>query len=289
MRFSPRMLLVTIFVAVMMAAPALPAQDKGPAGDTQKIQRSFPLKSGGELRVENDRGSTSIDAWDKDEVSIEAVKHFEGGDTAMRDRWLRETEVRLENTGSYVSVKVVRPNNFCIGWCDFHAWVDLTIRTPRKSAVTASSDRTATRITGVQGALHITGDRSAIDLRNTSGSIHIRSDRGTVNLRDVDVRDSIDISTDRAPIELYATHFSAGGRLETDRGPITLRLPSDTALNLEVENDRRSSFNSDFPMTTSGGFGRGGTMRGTINGGGPTLHMQTDRGSISVQKGGTSM
>ena len=274
---------------LLICGSMLLAQDKGPAGDTERIQKSFPLKAGGELRVDNDRGSTIVDAWDKEEVSIEAVKHFEGGDQSMRDRWLRETEVRLENTASFVSVKVVRPNNFCIGFCNFRAWVDLTIKTPRKVSVTASSDRTTTRITGVQGALHVTGDRSTIDLRNTSGSIRIRSDRGTVTLRDVDVRDSIDINTDRAAIEIYASHFSAGGKLETDRAPITLRLPSNTSLNLEVENDRRSSFHSDFPMTTNGNFMGRGTLHGTINGGGPTLRMQTDRGSISLQKGGTSM
>jgi hypothetical protein len=274
---------------LLVCSMAALAQDKGPAGDTERIQRSFPLKSGGELRVDNDRGSTTIDAWDKEEVSIEAVKHFEGGDRAMRDRWLRETEVRLENTGSFVSVKVVRPNNFCMGWCNYRAWVDVSIRAPRKVSVNASSDRTTTRITGVQGALRITGDRSSIDLRGTSGSIHIRSDRGTVTLRDVDVRESIDISTDRAAIELYATHFSAGGKLETDRAPMTIRLPSDSALNVEVENDRRASFHSDFPMTTNGNFMGRGTLRGTINGGGPTLRMQTDRGTISLQKGGSSM
>jgi len=264
------------------------AQDKGPAGDTERIQRSLPLKAGGELRVDNDRGSSIIDAWDKDEVSIEAVKHFEGGDQQMRDRWLRETEVRIENTASYVSVKVVRPNNFCMGWCNYRAWVDVSVKTPRKVSLHVSSDRTTTKITGVQGPMQISGDRSNIDIRNTVGSVHIRSDRGPVSLHDVDVRDSIDISTDRASVDLYASHFSAGGKLETDRAPITLRLPSNTALNVEVHNDRRTSFHSDFPMTTNGSYGSG-TMHGTINGGGPTLRMQTDRGTISLQKGGSSM
>ena len=264
------------------------AQDKGPAGDTERIARSYPIKAGGEVRVENDRGSTTIDAWDKDEVSVEAVKHYEG-DSSMRERWLRETEVRLENTASYVSVKVVRPNMFCIGYCNYRAWVDITIKAPRKMSLNLNSDRTTTRVSDIQGAIRISGDRSSIDLRNTAGSLHIRSDRGTINLRDVDVRDSIDISSDRAPIEIYATHFSAGGRLSSDRAPITLRLPGNTALNVEVENDRRASFHSDFPMTTNGNFSHGGLIHSTINGGGPTLRMQSDRGSISLQKGGTSM
>ena len=275
-------------VLLLLNVSAALAQDKGPAGDTERIAKSFPIKSGGEVRVENDRGSTTIDAWDKDEVSVEAVKHYEG-DSSMRDRWLRETEVRLENTASYVSVKVVRPNMFCVGYCNYRAWVDVTIKAPRKMSLNLSSDRTSTRVSDIQGAIRITGDRSSIDLRNTVGSLHIRSDRGTVNLRDVDVRDSVDISTDRAPIEVYATHFSAGGKIESDRSSITVRLPSNTALNLEVQNDRRASFHSDFPMTTNGNFSGRGTMHGTINGGGPTLHMSTDRGSISVQKGGTSM
>src|ERR1051325_10763099 len=96
-----RTMFLAVFVALLLNTTAMPAQDKGPAADTQRIQRTLPLKAGGELRVENDRGSTTIDAWDKDEISIEAVKHFEGGDTAMRDRWLRETEVRIDNTSSF--------------------------------------------------------------------------------------------------------------------------------------------------------------------------------------------
>src|SRR3569832_369022 len=97
-----RVLFLTMFVALILNAAAVLAQDRGPAGDVERIQRSLPLKAGGEVRVDNDRGSSIIDAWDKDEVSIDAVKHFEGGDAQMRDRWLRETEVRIENTASYV-------------------------------------------------------------------------------------------------------------------------------------------------------------------------------------------
>jgi hypothetical protein len=182
-------------------------------------------------------------------------------------------------------VKVVRPNNFCVGFCNFRAWVDVTVHVPRRVSLNVASDRTPTKISNVQGDVHINGDRSQLELRGVSGGIHINSDRGPVFLRDVEINNGVDIKTDRAAIELYATRFAGGGRLQTDRAPITVRMPENTAVTVEVDRDRRSSFHSDFPMSTSGNLSGFGRLHGTINGGGPTLRLETDRGSISLEKG----
>jgi hypothetical protein len=274
------------FAAVCVAALCMPAfaQDKGAAGDTEVVQRTLTLKSGGSVAVENDRGTTTIDGWDKEQVSIDAVKHFEG-DSKLRDQWLRETEVRIENTAQQVRVKVVRPNNFCIGYCNYRGWVDVTLRVPRRVALDLSSDRTMTKVRDIQGDVHVSGDRSEIRLQSIVGAIRVNSDRGPVYLRDVEILNNLEIKTDRAPIEIYATKLSAGGHLQTDRAAITLRMPANTAINLEVDRDRRSSFHTDFPLSTSGNISGYGRLHGSINGGGPTLHLETDRGSINLEKG----
>lgn len=276
-------LLFTLTILALCAPFAL-AQDKGPAGDIEQIQRTLTLKFGGSVSVDNDRGSTTIEGWDKEQVSIEAVKHFTG-EEKLRADWLRQTEVRIENTAEQVRLKVVRPNNFCVGYCNFRGWVNVTLKVPRRVSLAITSDRTPTKVSSIQGDVRIEGDRSQLDLRSVAGAIHINSDRGPVFLRNVEIRNNVDIRTDRAAIEVYATRLAGGGHLQTDRAPITLRMPENTAITLEIDRDRRSTFHSDFALSTSGNLSGYGRLHGNINGGGPTLHLETDRGSISLEKG----
>ena len=282
-RRSPR-ILSSLVCALFVFAALAAAADTGAAVD-ERIQRSFSLKSGGSALVENDRGSTTIEGWDKEEVSVQAVKHYEG-DESRRAEWMQQTQVLFTDAPGRFSVRVQRPNNFCVGWCDYHAWVDLTVRVPRRVTLEVRSDRTPTRISGIEGTVEIRGDRSAIDLRGIRGGIRITSDRGPVRLEDVEIRSGVDVSTDRADIELRASRFAQGGRLRTGRAGIRVVLPEKTPLSVEVARDRRSTFSTDFALSTTGSLSGYGTLRGDINGGGPLLRLETDRGSISLVKGG---
>lgn len=73
-----------------------------------------------------------------------------------------------------------------------------------------------------------------------------------------------------------------GARISTVDGSITISLPADAALDLRastVDGD----LESDFPLTVKGKWGPR-TLQGAINGGGPTLRLNTVDGSITIRR-----
>ncbi len=249
----------------------------------ESFQKTLPLKSGGLLEVRNGRGSTTLDGWDKNEVKVDVVKHFERGDEGQRARWMQETTVDFEASADRVAVKVHTPNNFCVGWCDYNAWVDLTIHAPKNLQADVDNDRGKVHVADINGDLRLRVDRGNVDVQRVTGGVSIRTDRTPVALRDVVAQQSVDISVERADLDMDNVALNKGGTLSAGRGSIRARLAGNVGLNVDVDHDRRSSFHSDFPMTTSGNI-RSGSIHGSINGGGPTLRLRGERASISLER-----
>ncbi|HJO37778.1 MAG: hypothetical protein QGF21_02375 [Vicinamibacterales bacterium] len=66
-----------------------------------------------------------------------------------------------------------------------------------------------------------------------------------------------------------------------DRGDLEIDLAGDQGLTLIADMSRRAEFESDFPMTMQSMDGR--DFRGTINGGGPELLIESDRGRVRLR------
>ncbi len=272
---------VLFLITVLLLAGSAWTQTPGPG---ERFQRTFPLKSGGLLEVHNDRGGTSLDGWDKNEVQVEVVKRFEGGTTEQRERWLRETTVDFEASADRVAVKVHLPNNFCIGYCDYRARVDLTIHAPRQLSVNLNNDRGPVRVADINGDVRLRIDRGVVNVERVTGGLSIHADRTPVHVRELRANQAVDLAVERADLELDNVVLAQGGRLSAGRGSIRARLPENVALTLDVGHDRRSSFHSDFPVTTTGSFGVG-ALHGSINGGGPVLRLRAERGAIRLERG----
>src|SRR5262249_15151314 len=117
----------------------LPASAQQPTNNPENFDKHIELRQGGSLLVENDRGTVSVEGWDKPEVYVEVHKYYEG--SGNREEWMRQTEVHFDGSGDHVSVKVRRPNNFCITFCDYRAGVDLKMHVPRKLDLDVRSGR----------------------------------------------------------------------------------------------------------------------------------------------------
>ena len=75
---------------------------------------------------------------------------------------------------------------------------------------------------------------------------------------------------------------SAGWKLKSGDGSIVLRIPSTFRANLEARTgDGRISVN--FPLTVSGTLNES-SLNAQINGGGPTVEINTGDGSIRVER-----
>ena len=272
MKLSSLLLLAT----ALTLAPAALAQQSD-----EDFRQQAPFAAGGSVTVENGRGDTRVEGWDKNEILVEAHKYYEG-DGSQRAEWLRETKIRFEGDEHHRLIKVEYPENF-FGWNHWNGrhGVNLTVHLPRRVDAELKNDRGQLTVQQIAGKLEIANDRGNIDVTGLDGELRVNGDRGSLKVRDSAIRNGLRVSLDRGSIDIDLKRLDGDSDLEVSRGDLSLTLPGNAAFKLDAERNRRSSFHTDFSVLARGGF-NGNEIRGDVNGGGPTLRLRGDRGSVSL-------
>jgi hypothetical protein len=250
----------------------------GQVEEDSRLQAS--LIAGGSVVVENGRGDVWVEGWDQAEIVVEAHKVFEGY-SADRDRWMRETKVSLEGDDHRRVVKVEYPSDL------FHSWggwngrrtVDLRLHLPRQINAELKTSRGRVTVQQIAGKLDLNSDRGDLDISHVDGELRVHCDRGDLKVRDSIIRGGIRVNLDRGSARIELKHLDGDSDLEVSRGDLSLTLPANASFVLDAERNRRSSFHSDFALLARGGFD-GNRIHGDVNGGGPTLRLRDDRGSV---------
>lgn len=142
-RVASALLLFTI--AFLVSTNTLGAQ-----GSSTRVE-SFALKPGGEVRVENSRGSTRVDAWEGRTVRVTAEKK------APTESALEAGELVLMGMGNTVFIGCKQGSS--------PARIDLTVYVPRGSQL---------EVTGGAWPVDVTGSLAGAIVETTSGSIAYR-------------------------------------------------------------------------------------------------------------------
>ena len=273
-----RMMVATV-LAVALAMPVLAA------GQTKEFNETVPLDSGGRLRLEGSKGSITMTAWEREEVEIRArieAPHNVSADYARRA--VDATTVAVTGTARSVRIRsnyedVPTRTSFWDRDSRSIPYIHYEIRAPRRLSLFVESDRGPTDLTGFEGEIELDADRGEIDLRDLTGEIRIVIDRGD-DSRMSSIRGSFDLDADRTNVRMRDIRIEDDSRLEIDRGDVEIDLDASQGLTLRTDLSRRADFDSDFPLTMSSLDGR--DFHGTINGGGPELFIESDRGSVRL-------
>ena len=280
-RLALRTEIAILVVALLVLAPA----PRAGAQTDENFHQEVALVPGGSVVIENGgRGDVSIEGWDKAQMVVDARKTFDGAD---RERWMRETKILVEGDEHHRFVKVEYPNDLLQNWGGWRGSgaVNLTIHLPRQVNAQLKTDRGRLTVQRIAGKLDIGSDRCDIDISRLDGELRVRSDRGDLKVRESAIRSGIRLSLDRGSADIELQHFAGDSDLQVSRGDINLTLPKNAAFLLDAERRRRSSFRTDFAVLTRENFGSD-TIRGDVNGGGPTLRLRSQRGGVSLHAGG---
>ena len=140
--------------------------------------------------------------------------------------------------------------------------------------------------------------RTQLNVQQVPGQI--RLDRGSLNVEDVvgpvkvntratDVvlsgfTDGLDLTVDKGDVDLKPSRTSLGKMtVHTRAGNIDLTLPRSASFNLDAETSRGEIDNECGDELREQTRGRGAHLDGNV-GAGPSLHVTTDRGDITVRK-----
>lgn len=120
-----------------------------------------------------------------------------------------------------------------------------------------------------------------IEIEDFTGDAFVRTSGGGIKINRIE--GSIDASTSGGPIvAALGAQPKKDCRLRTSGGGITVELDETLSLNINAEASG-GDVSSDLPVTVQGEL-RKGLLRGTLNGGGQALILQTSGGSVRLRK-----
>jgi DUF4097 and DUF4098 domain-containing protein YvlB len=143
-------------------------------------------------------------------------------------------------------------------------------------ASTGSGSITGTNIAGAMKAHTSSGSIELV--QRGGGDVDATSSSGSLKLRGV--KGGVRASTSSGGLNIEG-QMAREWRLSSSSGHVTIDVPADQGLELDA-NSNSGNIDVDFPVAVSGTIGKH-TLRGSVRGGGPLLHVRTSSGGISIQ------
>jgi len=287
------------------AAPEVSTADRFESGSEADFSHSFTAGPQGKLTVKVERGSIHVTGWDQNTVEVRVTREVTRASDSEAAGILKSHRVLLEQHGDEISVTADEPSlpsrGSWWGWLEqAQLNVHYEISLPRKFTArleTAGGEIEAANLQGDVDAKTQGGNLSfdtvagAVDGETEGGSVKASACQGQLSLKTEGGNIAItgfagpDVQADTEGGSVSAD-FAVAPRsdctLHTSGGNVTARLPAKAALTLDAHTEGGTA-SSELPVQIQGDMERQ-TLRGTINGGGPKLTLETEGGNIRLQK-----
>lgn len=250
----------TLAIALTIALLSAGAASADSARD--EFDQTFAFAAGSELTLRNTNGDVFIEAWDRDELQVRAVKRVKTRGSSAEEA-LEELRIEIDVDGNGVEIDTIYPSwKRLFGWSGVSASVEYDVKIPKRADL---------RIRTVNGEVEIAGVHGEIELSSTNGGLNVSESSGSVSA-----------STTNGGIQVELSEVSGSGmEFDTTNGGIRLHLPRSVQASISARTTN-GSIETDFPISVSGTFRRN-RLSGDINGGGPTIEMRTTNGSIRIR------
>jgi hypothetical protein len=259
-------------------------------GEAQKkIDRVFDVKPGGELLLKTDAGSVTVEAWDKDQVSV--VVEMNGD-----EEQLRRFGVQFKSDDSGVSIFGKQRGRF-FPWHWQSSDIRFRIKVPtrfRPKIITSGGD---VSIAGVEG--NVWGETSGGTLRFNSINGDVYGETSGGDIKADDIVGAVKVSTSGGEVVLLRVNgkifgetsggniearllgANEGVHLETSGGNVSVYLQKDVAADLQASTSG-GSVKCDLPVMVMGKISED-EIHGKINGGGNRIELSTSGGNINIR------
>ncbi len=274
---------------LVLATPAASRSGNAAANPQSKeFRQTVEVEDGANFQFDTDKGSVRLTSWESNKVEIYA--RIEPPKNESEDYGRRAVEAaRIEVLGGGRSLTVrsnfedVPNQNRWAGGLSYSKSlpnIHYEIRAPRHLNLSIELDRSKLELQGFRGNVTVEADRSPVTASDLDGDLRFEIDRGTAKLSNL--QGSIALELDRTDGVIHISRLTGDSRLITDRGEVEVRLPPSQGLSLRTEFSKRTIFDSDIAIATRSPHKT--HFEGTINGGGPQLRLEADRGSIRLKQ-----
>ncbi len=231
--------------------------------ETEKLEKTFQLNPNGRISISNVNGSITIEAWDKNEVKLEAIK------TADSRERLSQVNIEIDSKPDSLRIETQfgyrnNGNWNCYGSCRLSVEYRLTVpRTAMLNEIeTVNGSVAISDMTNYTKASAVNGTVKAINLRGTA---YIETVNGTSEV-------SFDSLNDDSRINLT-----------TVNGQVNLTIPSDSDATLKAESVNGRIAN-DFGLTVRKGKYVGRDLYGKVGDGRAKINLESVNGGLIVKR-----
>lgn len=214
--------------------------------------------AGGRLEVGGlDNGSVEIQGGDVNAIEIHALVEA----AAPSEEEAKEIAGRVQVEAQAGSVRARGPRTN-----DDRDWsVDYRIRVPRHYDISLAAENGSVDVTDVSGHMDLGAENGSVTLSRVGGAIRLKSENG-----------SVDVSLQGSRLD------TDGLDVESENGSVDVRVPSDFAAHVDARTET-GSMRVDFPVTVQGRLDSN-HIETDIGGGGPTIRISSENGSVSIER-----
>ena len=244
---------------VLAEPPAAVFQD-----ETEKFEQTYPISANGRVSVSNVNGSIVIEAWDRNEVHLEATKIADSKEA------LADVEIRVDAKPDAISVEA-----------DYDTWKrdrDKTWKNNRKLEVQfrLQVPRTAVlnEIETVNGSVTVGNFVSMTKVSAVNGNVTATNLRGAANL-----------STVNGEVMADFDRLETGSRitLSTVNGRVNLVIPSDANATIKADS-LNGNITNDFGLPVKKGQYVGRDLYGRVGSGEVNIKLDSVNGALAIKR-----
>jgi len=228
--------------------------------ESERFDKSYPLNEGGRVRVSNINGSITVQTWDRNEVSISAVK------TSDNKEALKLVDIDVDAQPDSISVETHHGEmyNGKVWNKDRLVVVDFTLNVPRGAVLSG--------IETVNGSVKITGSSKFTKASAVNGSV-----------RATELRGSADLSTVNGELIGEFAEIDPTSKIgaSTVNGSVRLQVPGDADLTVKADSVNGDISNS-FGLPVRKGKYVGRDMYGKIGSGAGVVKLESVNGGLQL-------
>jgi hypothetical protein len=254
----------------------------------ERFDKTFPLRPGAQVQLTNLNGGVTFEAWDRNEVRVEAEKQVKArdSDTARKVMAQIHVDAAPDSAGLRVDTRMPKRGETGGGFWDaifgndVNYGVTYTVHVPRRTAVVVQNSNGGIELKGTQGDAHLRTSNGGLTVREVEGDLELKTSNGGITV--AHSAGALSARTSNGAIQAELTDFPASANLtlESTNGGISIRLPRDARFSLDAATSN-GGVDSDFsiPGTKTGRS----KLQGDVNGGGSKLVIHTSNGGIHVR------
>jgi DUF4097 and DUF4098 domain-containing protein YvlB len=276
-----RPLCKTLVAIALLAGPAQAATLK------ETFSQSYPFSAGSSLTLRNINGAVTLEAWDRNEVQIEAQKEVKAGSDSAARKIMDQVKIDVQSGagGLHVETKIPKKDSGILDWVtgkDANVNVTYRVHLPRQAVVDAGSVNGHIALTGTHGRAKLETTNGAIEAHGVDGSLDLETTNGRINATGVTGTVKADTTNGGIDLQFASVPHQGDLALSTSNGSVTVKLPRGAGVSVDAATSN-GRVHSDFQV--AGGEPGKHHLTGDINGGGGKLHIRTTNGGVHLTEG----